>query len=192
MKDKASDSKLSEIQKALNDADQKIWALTKENIRLKQTLDAVDAAVYVADMKNYELLYQNKYCKQRWGDKEGQKCYAVLQEGRTEPCDFCTNRLLIDENGLPKEPYVWEFQNTVTNQWFQCRDQAMIWPDGKLVRVEIASDISEQKRTKQALDKVGLKAAKRKRQFLSLFEQAPISIHIFDKTGLTVNVNKAW
>ena len=32
--------------------------------------------------------------------------------------------------------------------WYDCRDQAIKWLDGRLVRMEIASDITESKETK--------------------------------------------
>src|SRR5690606_12954324 len=46
---------------------------------------------------------------------------------------------------------IWEFQNTVTGRWYQCRDQAITWSDGRLVRLEVATDITERKRIEQEL-----------------------------------------
>ncbi|OQX77084.1 MAG: hypothetical protein B6D64_08805 [Bacteroidetes bacterium 4484_276] len=118
--------------------------LENENKRFHATMDSIDAVVYVADMQTHELLFLNKYGKKYWGDKIGQKCYVALQ-GLDKPCGFCTNHLLLDKNGNPKKPYVWEFQNTITKQWYQLRDQAVQWTDGRLVRSEIATDITERK-----------------------------------------------
>jgi len=123
----------------------------REKKRFQKTIDAIDAAVYVADMQTYELLFLNKYSKKLFGDKIGQKCYSVLQKGRIKPCEFCTNHLLLDKNGNPKKPYMWEFQNTITKRWYQCRDQAIQWTDGRLVRLEIASDITERKQEEETL-----------------------------------------
>lgn len=47
--------------------------------------------------------------------------------------------------------YVWEFQNTKNKSWYQCRDQAITWIDGRTVRMEIATDISALKNTEQKL-----------------------------------------
>jgi signal transduction histidine kinase len=49
------------------------------------------------------------------------------------------------QNGEPQPPCVWEFQNCLTGRWYQCTDRAIRWPDGRLVRLEIAVDISERK-----------------------------------------------
>ncbi len=36
----------------------------------------------------------------------------------------------------------WEYQVSDTGEWLECRDQAIRWPDGRLVRMEIATDIT--------------------------------------------------
>ena len=122
-----------------------------ENIRFQTTMDALDAVVYVADMQTHELLYLNKRGKSICGDKLGEKCYFALQNGQTKPCGFCTNHLLLDETGNPKEPYVWEFQNTITKKWYQLRDQAILWPEERIVRLEIATDITERKKAEETI-----------------------------------------
>jgi len=126
--------------------------LQDENMRFQTTMDALDAVVYVADINNYELLYLNKKGKNLAGDIVGLKCYTSLQDKFTEPCRFCTNYLLIDKDGNPNEPYIWEFQNTITKRWYQCRDQAIRWTDGRLVRLEVAIDITEQRNTAKLLE----------------------------------------
>lgn len=113
-------------------------------------LNSLDALVYVADMQTYELLYLNDYGKAVWGNAGG-KCYELLQKDQNGPCAFCTNNKLLDANGKPSGVYVWEFQNTQNQRWYQCRDQAITWIDGRLVRIEIATDITERKHTEQAL-----------------------------------------
>ena len=108
-------------------------------------LDGLDALVYVADMQTYELIFFNKYGIKEWGKPNGEPCYKVLQQGQEAPCNFCSNNKLIDAKGQPTGVYVWEFQNTVNGRWYQCRDQAVPWVDGRLVRMEIATDITEGK-----------------------------------------------
>ncbi len=118
-------------------------------------LDSLDALVYVSDMDTYELLFTNEYGRNIWGDIKGKTCWKVLQDGQDGPCSFCTNSRLLDKEGKATGVYVWEFQNTINKRWYQCRDQAIEWVDGRLVRMEIATDITERK---QAEDE--LKAAK--------------------------------
>ncbi|SEH08452.1 PAS domain S-box protein [Candidatus Venteria ishoeyi] len=125
--------------------------LHSEYLRFQTAMDAMDAIVYVADMKTYELLFSNKSFNELFGNAIGEKCFRVVQKGQTTPCDFCTNDRLLDANGEPKGPYVWEFQNTITQHWYQLRDQAIRWPNGRLVRLEIAIDITERKQVEEDL-----------------------------------------
>ncbi|MDH5473462.1 MAG: GGDEF domain-containing protein [Gammaproteobacteria bacterium] len=114
-------------------------------------LDSIDALIYVADMDTYELLFINEYGKSIWGDIQGQICWQALQQGQEGPCSFCTNDKLLNKDNQPSEVYVWEFQNTINNCWYQCRDKAIQWVDGRIVRMEIATDITDRKHAEEAL-----------------------------------------
>ncbi|WP_292253166.1 diguanylate cyclase [Marinospirillum sp.] len=129
---------------------------------VSRILDNLDALVYVADMDTYELLFMNEYGRNQWGEAHGRKCWQVLQADQTGPCAFCTNHRLLDEEGKPTGVLVWEFQNTVNEHWYQCRDQAVEWLDGRLVRIEIATDITDRKLIEQQLE-----AARRKAEMLA-------------------------
>lgn len=119
--------------------------------RFSTLVDSMDALVYVADMETYELLFVNRYGRETWGNFEGRLCWQVLQAGQDGPCAFCTNQRLLDTEGKSTGTYVWEFQNTDNNHWYQCRDQAMPWTDGRMVRMEIAIDITARKEAENAL-----------------------------------------
>ena len=112
--------------------------------QLYTILDSIDAIIYVADMDTYDLLYINKKARAVFGDDAGRKCYQWLNDGRTSPCEFCTNNRLI-ENAEPAGVYRWESHNSSNNRWYDCRDRAIRWTDGRLVRLEIATDITDEK-----------------------------------------------
>lgn len=118
-------------------------------------IDHLDALVYVADLTTYEILYINEYGRKIWGDITGRICYTALQQGQNSPCSFCTNNQVLTPSGNPGDPIVWEFQNTVTGRWYQCRDSAIRWIDGRLVRLEIATDITYRKETEVRIAKFG-------------------------------------
>ena len=113
-------------------------------------LDSMDAMVYVADMNTHELLFVNQRMRNIFGGISGQKCYEALQKDQDGPCPFCTNHLLIDKIG-PTGVHQWEYQNTRNNRWYDCRDRAIRWSDGRLVRLEIATDITDRKKNEEAL-----------------------------------------
>ena len=105
--------------------------------------------MYVADMETHELLFLNGYGQGLWGpNSTGQLCHKVLQFGQSTPCSFCTNHRLA-ENGHACPPVVWEFQNTVNNRWYLCVDKAIPWVGGRLVRMEVAIDVTERKAREQ-------------------------------------------
>ena len=127
--------------------------LTRSEERLRIILDGLDALVYVADMETYDLLFMNKYGRNIFGNIAGKKCWQILQTDQNGPCAFCTNAKLLSANGAPTGVYAWEFQNTITRQWFDCRDQAIRWHDGRLVRMEIATNITLQKQAGEDIRK---------------------------------------
>ena len=99
--------------------------------------DAAEMVLYVADMDTHELLFMNSYAKRLWDEKVG------------GPCDFCTNARLIENGRAARHPVVWEFQNTVNKRWYLCIDKAIPWSDGRLVRMEVAIDVTERKLNEQ-------------------------------------------
>lgn len=126
-------------------------ALIASNRKFTEVLNKLDALVYVADMESYEVLFINQHGRKLFGDIERQLCWRTIQKGQSSPCEFCTNDRLIGPDGNPNDGVVWEFQNTVNDRWYECRDRAILWSDGRIVRMEIATDITEHKRAEEAL-----------------------------------------
>jgi PAS domain S-box-containing protein len=118
---------------------------------LATILDSVDADIYIADMKNYQILFINKHMKDHFGhDLVGKICWQVFR-GESRPCAHCTNNKLLDPEGHPTGVIVWENKNPVTGSWYLNYDRAIKWVDGRLVRLQVASNITERKNAEQAL-----------------------------------------
>jgi PAS domain S-box-containing protein len=112
-------------------------------------LDWIDATVYVADMNSYEILFMNKNMIDAFGaDLTGRICYEVFRR-ESAPCRHCPNDRLLDADGNPTGVVVWESQNPVTGKWYINHDRAITWVDGRIVRLQIASDISKIKELEQ-------------------------------------------
>jgi PAS domain S-box-containing protein len=148
-------------------------------------LDALDALVYVADMDTYEILFANRRaCKDLGQDIIGRTCWKTIQAGQDGPCPFCTNHLLRDAAGNPAGPHTWEFRNTKNGRWYHIVDQAMTWSDGRLVRLEIATDITRRKLAESEL--------KAKNELLnSIFRNAPYAMLLVNREGRVMDANRA-
>ncbi len=120
-------------------------ALSESHERLLVILDSLNAGVYVSDMTNHEILFVNKFTRDEFGDVEGKTCWKAFQHNQTGPCEHCTNDKLVTAAGNLAGVYNWEFQNTVNNKWYYLQDRAIRWVDGRIVRLEIATDVTEYK-----------------------------------------------
>lgn len=140
--------KRRQAEQALKESEAK---LKLENERFIAVLDAMDAVAYVSDLESAEILFANKYVRQKFGDILGKKCYQVLQISE-DICPFCTNPILLEKAKFGDfEPYTWEFKNTANQHYYHAIDRLIKWTDGRLVRFEIATDITDRKLAEQAL-----------------------------------------
>lgn len=120
-------------------------ALKASHERFLTVLDSIDVMIYVSDMDTYEILFMNKFMVNSFGrDLTGEKCWEALR-GETQPCSFCTNDQLVDKNGKPDDVCVWQDKNPLTGKWYVNHDRAIEWTDGRMVRLQIATDITELK-----------------------------------------------
>ena len=112
-------------------------------------LDEMEEVIYLADIETYELLFINKAGKNILGIKENdnfkdKKCYEVLQ-GKSEQCEFCTNKYL-KYNSF----YEWEIQNKILNKYFKLKDKLIDFNNRK-ARLEISIDITDMKEEQKYL-----------------------------------------
>ena len=121
--------------------------------RLATVMDSMDAIVTIADMETYEVLFVNEQGRRTFGDVLEQPCWKALQ-GLSGPCPFCAKEKLLDENGNPKGVHQWEHRNKTNGRWYDYRDCAIRWTDGRLVRMEIATDVTERKRSEEEKEKL--------------------------------------
>jgi len=128
----------------------------ESHLRLLTVLDSLDAAVYVADVETHEILYGNKYVRDLFGDVEGKICWQVMQNGQSGPCDFCTKERLLTLDGEPAGVNVREFQKKVTGKWYEVRDRAIRWVDGRTAVLQIAADVTDRKQAENDLERAHL------------------------------------
>lgn len=118
---------------------------------LKIILNTIDALIYVSDIKTYELIFLNRYGRTEWQKTDQQQCFHHTNEQTGTICEFCTNTRLTDNNNEPLGVHSWEYENPISNKWFHSRVQAIKWPDGRIVRFEMATDITRYKNNQSQL-----------------------------------------
>jgi signal transduction histidine kinase len=129
---------------------------------LLTVLDSIDADVSVADIETHEVLLMNRHMQKSFGgDLTGTKCWEAFQK-RSAPCDPCHCNSIVDDAGRAIGLHVWEGDNPVTGRRYLNFDRAINWIDGRLVRLQIAMDITDLTRIQE--EKLNLETQLRQAQ----------------------------
>ncbi|MCL1819860.1 MAG: ATP-binding protein [Oscillospiraceae bacterium] len=114
----------------------------------------LDSMIYVTDPKTDEILFINDKLVEILGlddDCIGRICYKVIQsEDMNGRCDYCPCYTLKDN---PDETVVWEQYYPGTQRDIQHISRYITWPDGSIVHLQQAFDITEMKDVTKSLDK---------------------------------------
>jgi signal transduction histidine kinase len=136
--------RIAELRQAQEDLEQ-------SHERLITILDSIDADIYVADLETYEILFMNQHMRSSFGDNlVGRICWEVFR-GELGPCAHCTNDQLLDADGNAAGVVVWDSQNPITGRWYINYDRAITWLGDRLVRLQVAVDITERVQAEKAL-----------------------------------------
>ena len=112
--------------------------------RFMTVLDGLDEAIYVADLEADEILFANKAFKNIYGyDTVGRNCWQVTSACHPDPARFMADAKKLAPHQTPRELHDIELQNGLNGHWYQLRERAIQWVDGRVVRMEIATDITD-------------------------------------------------
>lgn len=119
----------------------------------REFIDLTDVGAYLIDFETGELLlYNNVYLNligKKSAEVEGQSCYNML--GYEDWCLFCPRDLLLNKNGEPGDPYVWENYLDRRDIWLRITSRAIRWIDGRLAQMVTFLDITERKKQEEEL-----------------------------------------
>lgn len=154
---KACKKRVQELEKELETLRREyasIEHIKKSYETFRVILDGLESVVYVTDAQSYELLFVNRYGKQVLGlpeNPEGNICWKTMQLNQVGPCPFCNIKSLLEKND-PSYTQRWEFINTINGRWYNIQDRIVQWIDGRLARLEIATDFTERIEAEQKLE----------------------------------------
>ena len=126
-------------------------ALAHADDRFAAVLEGMDATVYVYDAKNGDLLYAN------------QRFLAKFVPGSSIPM-------------LNAGEHQGEFHDPVRGQWHLVHSRAIRWVDGRMVRLLLATDITERKRS-EALFRQQQEKIEATARFVAVGEMASTLAH---------------
>ena len=122
-------------------------ALEAAHERFEAVLDGLDAAVFVADARTDEILFANRAFKHIHGfDTVGRTVRGVAVP-QPERGDYRVDPRGLEPADVPRELFDGELQHPLSGRWYHVREQATRWVDGRVVRMGIATDITDRKQT---------------------------------------------
>ncbi|HEX5127647.1 MAG TPA: ATP-binding protein, partial [Rhodocyclaceae bacterium] len=113
--------------------------------RFTAVLDGLDAAVFVTDAMTDEVLYANRAFL---NDDQTYASGIIAQQllvPQPELGDYPLDPRTLSAEQLPFELFDGELQHPITGRWFHLRERATAWVDGRIVRLVVATDISDLK-----------------------------------------------
>ncbi|MFN3986281.1 MAG: PAS domain S-box protein [Rhodocyclaceae bacterium] len=122
-------------------------ALEEAHERFEAVLDGLEAAVFVADAVTDEILFANRAFKHIHGfDSVGRTVRGVAVP-QPEKSRYPVDPTRIPADNLPMELFDGELQHPLSGRWYHVRENATRWVDGRVVRMGIATDITDRKQT---------------------------------------------
>ena len=105
-----------------------------------EALDNTEVAAHIIDMQTYEILWANKLKKRQFGhDIVGRRCYEAIQQNSTS-CEGCKNDELI-KDGVIQQAITWLQRDSLSNDLCLFVNKAFRWPDGRMAKLEVVTDI---------------------------------------------------
>ncbi len=108
-----------------------------------EALDQTEIAAHVIDLQTFEILWANQLKQRQFGrDIVGRKCYEAIQKNTTS-CQGCRNDELV-RDGVIQQAISWLQRDSLSNDLCLFVNKAFLWPDGRLAKLEIVTDIFEE------------------------------------------------
>jgi len=122
------------------------FALQASHERFVTVMDALDAAVYVADLDSGEIVFRNERFLRDFPDgTAGRTVDAVERVFAEAPSRHFSSATLVAHADSAGGALKHEFHAPSMGKWYLVRAKAIRWVDARLVRMHVVSDITERK-----------------------------------------------
>ena len=127
-----------------------IPAVTPDAKLLTTVLDGLGAAVFVADARSDDILYANAPLRRLQGGEVVGRNLRNLAVPLPERGDYRVDPRKLGAAELPRELFNGELQEPLSGRWYHVREQALQWVDGRIVRLGMATDITDRMHNAEA------------------------------------------
>jgi PAS domain S-box-containing protein len=132
--------------KEITNRKQKENALRSQRDSLMNILDSMADGIYIIN-QDYDVEYANSTLIKEFGPVDGRKCYEYLS-GRKDVCPYCKNKEVFKGQSVR-----WQWYSPKNDKTYDLMDTPLKNPDGSIWKMEIFRDITEYKKTEEALRK---------------------------------------
>ncbi len=167
---------LEEVSKYSALLKEKVKIIDSQHQHLAKILDSVPANIYICDMDNHEVLFINAHMKKAFPQAAvGTACYQAFFN-ELIPCPDCISRKLATAEETADRVVTWEGKKPIDNKWYLNQERVIQWIDGRLVRIQIATDITARKESEQALRDRHLQFEQRYQTILETTQEGVCSV----------------
>ncbi len=107
-------------------------------------LDGMDNIIYVVDLESMEILFVNRFTREKFGDVVGRKCFQVFTEKeQPEICPCCIDRATLLDKGKEKERIIWEREEN--GKVYEIHGQLIDWEEDRKALHVLIFDITDRK-----------------------------------------------
>ena len=109
-------------------------------------LDGMDNIIYVVDLESMEILFINRYAREKFGDVVGDKCFHIFAgKGQKEICPCCIDLASLLDKAREKGRITWEREEN--GKVYEIHGQLIDWEEDRKALHVLIFDITGRKQT---------------------------------------------
>ena len=113
-----------------------------------RVLDGMDNIIYVVDLESMEILFCNRFTREKFGDVVGRKCFQVFSgQKQNEICACCNDLHLLTDKEREKEDIVWERRKN--GRVYEMHGQMIDWEESRKALHVLVLDITDRKQAEK-------------------------------------------